>query len=86
MRTAVAAPARDPGYQEIADLLGAWLNLRLANEWRRELARVRIRRMMADLEARRCVVCGEPVESYDQVRRCVYADPCGHRQYQGRAP
>lgn len=33
-----------------------------------------------------CGICAEDVESYEQVGRCVYADPCGHRQGQGRAP
>ena len=31
-----------------------------------------------------CVECGTPYERLRQVGQCVYADPCGHRQYQGR--
>lgn len=85
MKTAVAAPAPDPR-QEIADLLGAWLDFRVAWELRKESARVRMRHFTQLIAERRCVVCEEPVESYDEVGRCVYADPCGHRQYQGRAP
>lgn len=34
---------------------------------------------------RECVVCGEPVATFEQGGRCVYAKPCGHRQGQGRA-
>lgn len=30
-----------------------------------------------------CVVCGVDIANKRQVGRCVYADPCGHRQYQG---
>lgn len=33
-----------------------------------------------------CLRCGEPIETYDQVGRCVYGDPCGHRQWQGKIP
>jgi len=28
-----------------------------------------------------CLVCDEPISDYDQVGRCVYGHPCGHRQY-----
>ncbi len=31
-----------------------------------------------------CPECGEKVTSKRQVGRCVYGDPCGHRQYQGK--
>jgi hypothetical protein len=37
-------------------------------------------------ESRECLVCKAPVESYREVRPCVYAEPCGHRQWQGRKP
>ena len=37
-------------------------------------------------ESRECLVCNAPVESYREVRPCVYAEPCGHRQWQGRKP
>lgn len=30
-----------------------------------------------------CLVCGAPVASRRKVGRCLYADPCGHRQGQG---
>ena len=33
-----------------------------------------------------CVECGTPYERLRQRGPCVYADPCGHRQYQGRLP
>lgn len=32
-----------------------------------------------------CPQCDAPVERKNQVGRCVYAEPCGHRLYQGRA-
>lgn len=33
-----------------------------------------------------CVTCGDRINTYEQVGRCVYGDPCGHRQYQGKVP
>lgn len=33
-----------------------------------------------------CVHCGAKVDHLEQVGRCVYARPCGCRQYQGRLP
>ena len=32
-----------------------------------------------------CIHCGAKVEKRVQVGRCVYAEPCGHRQGQGKA-
>lgn len=32
-----------------------------------------------------CPICHKPAESEDQVGRCVYARPCGHRMFQGKA-
>jgi hypothetical protein len=32
------------------------------------------------------LVCEATVESYREARPCVYAEPCGHRQWQGRKP
>lgn len=37
-------------------------------------------------ELKECLTCGVAVERYREVRPCVYAEPCGHRQWQGRAP
>lgn len=37
-------------------------------------------------ELKECLTCGAAVERYREVRPCVYAEPCGHRQWQGRAP
>jgi hypothetical protein len=37
-------------------------------------------------ESHACLVCQAPVEVYREVRPCVYAEPCGHRQWQGRKP
>ena len=37
-------------------------------------------------ELKECLECRAPVERYVEVRPCVYAEPCGHRQWQGRAP
>lgn len=33
-----------------------------------------------------CTTCHTKIKHYDQVGRCVYARPCGHRQYQGKVP
>ena len=33
-----------------------------------------------------CLDCGVPYERLRQVGPCVYAEPCGHQQYQGRLP
>lgn len=37
-------------------------------------------------EGKTCPHCHAPIEKRRQVGRCVYAEPCGHRQYQGRLP
>lgn len=31
-----------------------------------------------------CPHCKTPITNKRQVGRCVYADPCGHRLYQGK--
>lgn len=33
-----------------------------------------------------CPHCGVHVEQLEQVGRCVYSKPCGHRLWQGRIP
>ena len=33
-----------------------------------------------------CYQCGQPIDQLEQVGRCVYARPCGHRLYQGKLP
>lgn len=33
-----------------------------------------------------CLHCDMPFNELEQVGRCVYAYPCGHRQYQGTVP
>lgn len=33
-----------------------------------------------------CLHCDQPVDHLEKVGRCVYARPCGCRQYQGRLP
>lgn len=30
-----------------------------------------------------CIHCGEDIDELEQIGRCVYARPCGHRQFQG---
>lgn len=37
-------------------------------------------------EATTCIRCGQPFDKLKQVGRCVYAEPCGCRQYQGKVP
>ena len=39
---------------------------------------------LARYENKQCVHCGQPWTSRHQIGACVYAEPCGHRQYQGR--
>jgi hypothetical protein len=53
---------------------------------RRAAALAEHKRRVGLLQSKRCIHCEQPVERYEQVGRCVYADPCGHRQYQGRIP
>lgn len=36
------------------------------------------------IEAGICPHCGTAIQRKEQVGRCVYARPCGHRLYQGR--
>jgi len=38
-----------------------------------------------DLNANRCPFCNAVIEQRKQVGRCVYAHPCGHQLYQGKA-
>jgi hypothetical protein len=33
-----------------------------------------------------CYTCKEKVESLEQIGRCTYARPCGHRLWQGKVP
>lgn len=41
-------------------------------------------RYLEDLAGGRCPVCHEPATE-QQVGRSVYAEPCGHRMFEGRA-
>lgn len=41
-------------------------------------------RWSAALDRDECPECGQAIGEYRQVGRCVYADPCGHRLFQGR--
>jgi hypothetical protein len=47
-----------------------------------ELARKALKTMV---EGKYCIHCGAVIERKRQVGRSVYAAPCGHRQYQGKA-
>lgn len=42
-------------------------------------------RYLTNLAERRCPTCEKRVESLEQARRCMYANPCGHRIGQGDA-
>ena len=48
-------------------------------EIREALAQMASRRVM-----KQCLVCGTPYTTRRQVGRCIYVEPCGHRQGQGR--
>lgn len=48
-------------------------------------ARARITEYVTKVALNVCPICEKPVERQRQVGPCVYADPCGHRLYQGRA-
>lgn len=51
----------------------------------RDAAAAAVMKYLTDLDAGICPFCGVAIEKRQQVGRCVYADPCGHRLYQGRA-
>lgn len=53
-----------------------------------EIARQYVESLVAILSGKSttCLRCGANVERFEQVGRCVYARPCGCRQYQGKAP
>ena len=42
-----------------------------------------IAKLRASVEGNVCCVCGGTITKKVQVHRCVYAEPCGHRLYQG---
>ncbi len=50
-----------------------------------EETRAAIQRYFENLNADLCPFCQAKIEEEQQVGRCVYAKPCGHRLYQGRA-
>lgn len=37
-------------------------------------------------ESDTCLHCGATITGMQQIGRCVYASPCGCRQYQGKLP
>lgn len=45
----------------------------------------RIRAYFEKMTSGICPECDQKIERERQVGRCVYAEPCGHRLYQGRA-
>lgn len=60
----------------------------LTEEQARAKADESVRKTRAYLEKMQsgvCPQCDRTIERERQVGRCVYADPCGHRMYQGRA-
>lgn len=42
--------------------------------------------MTTRMTNKQCLHCGVAFTRLRQVGHCVYAEPCGHRQYQGRVP
>ena len=51
----------------------------------KEASAAAVVKYLADLDANRCPFCNAVIAKRDQVGRCVYASPCGHRLYQGKA-
>ena len=51
----------------------------------KEEATQRWAKYLADLDANICPHCGAAIARRQQVGRCAYALPCGHRLYQGKA-
>lgn len=43
-----------------------------------------ISKIRASVDGSVCCECGGNITKKVQVGRCVYAEPCGHRLYQGR--
>ena len=43
-----------------------------------------VQQMQARMTAKQCLHCGHPYDTLRQVGHCVYASPCGHRQYHGQ--
>jgi DNA-directed RNA polymerase subunit RPC12/RpoP len=44
-----------------------------------------IAKFFENMLAHICNECGKPIDREKQVGRCVYAEPCGHRLFQGKA-
>lgn len=49
----------------------------------REVAEL-VTKWVTSLKNHICPDCGTPITSKRQIGRCVYAEPCGHRLYQGK--
>ena len=45
-----------------------------------------VTKFATDLESDICPHCGQKIEHWKQIGRCVYAEPCGDRLYQGQVP
>lgn len=50
------------------------------------MIKAELAKMMEEMANDICPHCHQPITEYQQVSRCVYAKPCGHRQYQGKVP
>jgi len=44
-----------------------------------------VKAYLEDIVTGKCPTCHQPVQQEKQVGRCVYALPCWHRMYQGKA-
>lgn len=42
-----------------------------------------VAQFLTDLASNVCPHCKQPIERKVQIGRCVYAEPCNHRLYQG---
>lgn len=52
---------------------------------KRQRARGSVKEYLAKIAANVCPICQADVKRQKQVGPCVYAEPCGHRLFQGKA-
>jgi hypothetical protein len=78
-------PRHDDDQRPIASCALRALSTREEAEAHEQAVEDALRRFTQRLVDGQCPHCGQAVEQERQVGSCVYAEPCGHRMYQGRA-